>query len=307
MAKKKNPKLAKYNYLLSEYSKLNKLLPEDRKLSSKEARTLVSKFIYPKYKDVPKYKIKKKELKQRFERILDAVPPKQGCDPNLISPEVYRSIDAFAIDEYLTNIIPNCIFVKVNGGELGETKIFNTRNYSYLRSGVRNIVEKLREYATDISSDLEWTGIQAIKPNKPNDGSPENYYIEFVLVINGEQVKEVEQTRFKPTTKRGKQKATTITNVIRQRLGNLKAKKRKKRALKGSIKKTATKIKQIKKRIQRTKTQKYKNKYVIKKTDLLLKEIAKLKKAYDKGLITKEDFNYLKGRLQMDFEKGGET
>jgi hypothetical protein len=306
MAKKKNPKLAKYNYLLSEYSKLNKQLPEDRKLSSKEARTLVSKFIYPVYKDVPKYKIKKRDLRKRFESIIESIPPKQGCDPNLISPEVYRSIDAFALDEYLTQIIPNCVNVKVNAGELGETKIFNTRNYSYTRSGVRNIIEELRKYADEISSDIEWTGIQAIKPNKPNDGTPDNYYIEFVLVLNGEQVVEVQQTRYKPDGKRGKQKATKVTNVIRERISNLKAKKRKKKSLRSSVRKTATKIKGIKKRIQRTKTAKYKNKYVSEKTDILLKELGKLKKAYDKGIISKEDYNKLKSKLQDEFEQGGE-
>lgn len=306
MAKRKNPKLAKYNYLLSEYSKINKLLPEDRKLSNKEARTLVSKFIYPIYKDVPKYKIRKKDLRQRFQNIVESIPPKEGCDPNLISSELYRSIDAFAIDEYLSQIIPNCIYVKVNAGNLGATKIFNTRNYSYTRSGVRDIVEKLREYVDEISSDVEWTGIQTIKPNKPNDGNPENYYIEFVLVLNGEQVAEVEQTRYKPEGKRRKQKSTKVTNVIRERISNLKAKKRKKKSLRSSVRKTATKIKSIKKRIERTKTAKYKNKYLGEKTDILLRELGKLKKAYDKGIISKEDYNKLKAKLQDEFEQGGQ-
>ena len=61
--KRRNPKLATYNYLLKEFGKINKLLPEDRKLSLKEAREFISKEIYPKFKETPKYKIGKRALK----------------------------------------------------------------------------------------------------------------------------------------------------------------------------------------------------------------------------------------------------
>jgi len=306
MAKIRNPKLAKYNYLLKEFSKVNKLLPEDRKLSAKEARKFVSDNLYPAYKDTPKSKIGKRSLKGKISNGLNKLPAKEGCDPNLIDPEVYRSIDVFGIDEYLRQIIPNCIYVKVNGGQFGQTKIFNTRNYSYSRSGVKDIIEELRKYADEISSDLEWSGVQQLKPNKPNDGTPENYYIEFILYIGGEPVEEKMATRKKPTEKRAKKKATDVTNVIRDRINGLRAKKRKKTRVKKSITKAAKKIKSIKKRISNVKTDKTKDKYIVQRTKVLLSELNKLKRAYEKGLLNKAEYQKLKDRLSSEFGEGGE-
>jgi len=306
MAKRKNYKLAKYNHLLKEFSKINKLLPEDRKLSSKESREFVSKQLYPAFKDTPKSKIGKKALKGKITKGLNKIPPKQGCDPNLISPELYRSIDVFAIDEYLTTIIPNCIYVQVNGGQFGKTKIFNTRNYSYGRSGVQDIVEAIREYVDEISSDLEWSGVQQLKPNKPNDGTPENYYIEFILYIRGEAVEEKSATRKKPTEKKEKKKATDVTNIIRQKINSLRAKKRKKTRVRKSITKAAKKIKSIKKRITSVKTEKTKDKYIVERTNVLIRELNKLKRAYDKGLLNKQEYQRLKDKLSSEFEQGGE-
>lgn len=304
--KRRNPKLATYNHLLKEFGKINKLLPEDRKLSLKEAREFISKEIYPKFKETPKYKIGKRALKNSITKGLDKVPPKIGCDPNLIDPEVYRSIDVFGIDEYIQQIIPNCIYVKVNGGEFGETKIFNTRNYSYARSGVRDIIEKIREYVDEISSDLEWSGVQQLKPNKPNDGTPENYYIEFILFIGGDPVSQKTATRKKPTETKSKKTASTVTNIIRERINNLRAKKRKKTRVKKSVSKAAKKIKTIKKRISSVKTEKTKDKYIIQRTDVLLKELNKLKRAYEKGLLNKQEYQKLKDRLSSEFEQGGQ-
>lgn len=306
MAKKRNTKLAKYNYLLKEFSKINKLLPEDRKLSAKEARKFVSEKIYPLFKDVPKSRIGKKALKGKITSGLNKLSPKEGCDPNLIDPEVYRSIDVFGIDEYLRQIIPNCIYVKVNGGEFGETKIFNTRNYSYARSGVKDIIEELRRYADEISSDLEWSGVQQLKPNKPNDGTPENYYIEFILFIGGEPVEEKMATRKKPTEKKQKKKSTDITNIIRDRINGLRTKKRKKIRVKKSITKAAKKIKTIKKRISTVKTDKTKDKYIVERSKVFLRELNKLKRAYDKGLLNKAEYQKLKDKLSSEFEQGGE-
>lgn len=304
--KRRNPKLATYNHLLKEFSKINKLLPEDRRLSLKEAREFISKEIYPEYKEIPKYKIGKRALKSKITTGLDKKPPKTGCDPNLIDPEVYRSIDVFSIDEYIQQIVPNCIYIKVNGGEFGETKIFNTRNYSYGKSGVREIVENIRQYVDEISSDLEWSGVQQLKPRKANDGTPENYYIEFILYISGDPVSEKTATRKKPTERKTKKAATDVTNIIRERINNLRAKKRKKTRVKKSVSKAAKKIKTIKKRITTIKTEKTKDKYIVQRTDVLLKELNKLKKAYEKGLLNKQEYQKLKDRLSSEFEKGGE-
>jgi hypothetical protein len=305
-SRKKNYKLAKYNHLLKETSKLNNLLPEDRKLSLKELRELLSKKIYPQFKGVPKSKIGKRALLNKFAQSVKNIPAKTDCDPNLIDPEVYRSIDVFSIDEYLQQIIPNCIYVKVNGGEFGETKIFNTRNYSYSSSGVKNIIEKLREYADEISSDLEWSGVQQLRPKQPNDGKPENYYIEFILFIGGDPVEEKTTVRVKPKDKRQKKKSNDVTSIIRERINNLRSKKRKKTKLKKSVSKTAKQIKTAKKRITTSKTKKTKIKYTVERSNLLIKELNKLKRAYDKGLLNKQEYQRLKDRLSSEFEEGGE-
>lgn len=307
---KKGSGVKTYNRILKEFSKINDNLPEDRKLSLKERRKIISDKIYPKYKGKPQSEFRVKTLRSSIIKIVDKIPAKATCDPNLIDPSIYRSIDVFGIDEHLTSIIPDCIYVKVNGGELfGETKIFNTRNYGYEKSGVRAIIENIREAieGREISSELDWTGYNKLRPKKPNDGSPENYYIEYILNIGGEPQGDTTITKSAASkTKEGKKAKTKVTNIILKRLQSVKSKKKKVQRVKKSVSKAEQVLRLASKKQKKLKTKTAKERYASISNDILLKELAKLKRSYDKGVISKELFEKLQAKLIAKFGDGGE-
>jgi hypothetical protein len=172
-----------YNRILKEFTKLNNKLPEDRKLSIQERRKIIRDKILPRYKNVPAYKIKVKQLKSEIVKVYDKIPPKEICDLNYLDLSNFQSVEWFALDETITELIPDCVYVKVSASEYGDTKIFNTRDYEYGKKGVRKIVEAIRPDAENESGKFVFSGIKKLRPRKRNDGTPENYYLDFVLFI----------------------------------------------------------------------------------------------------------------------------
>jgi hypothetical protein len=64
--------------------------------------------------------------------------------------------------------------------------MFNTANYSYYATGVRKIIENIREALDNNSGVAQFYGVVKLKKKRPNDGKAENYYIEYLLYFNGE-------------------------------------------------------------------------------------------------------------------------
>jgi len=249
-----------YNRILKEFTKLNSKLPEDRKLSIQERRKIIKEQILPRYKNVPAYKVKIKKLKSFIVKVYDKIPPKEICDLNYIDLSDFGSVEWFALDETITELIPDCVYIKVSAAEYGDTKIFNTRDYEYGKKGVRKIVENIRPDAENESGKFVFSGIKKLRPRKRNDGTPENYYLDFVLFIvdrkgDSEPQGDVEEIEYKlPATKEVKKKKTKIKNIIEQRIKTLKSKrdsrKRAKQTLDKNIKqfiKTSSQVKKAKK------------------------------------------------------------
>lgn len=249
-----------YNRILKEFTKLNNKLPEDRKLLIQERRKIIREKILPRYKNVPAYKIKVKVIKSEIVKVYDKIPPKEICDLNYLDLSNFQSVEWFALDETITELIPDCVYVKVSASEYGETRIFNTRDYEYGKKGVRKIVEAIRPDAENESGKFVFSGIKKLRPRKRNDGTPENYYLDFVLFIvdrkgESEPQGDIEEIEFSlPATKEVKKKKTKIKNIIEQRIKSLKSKrdsrKRAKQTLDKNIKKfikTSSQVKKAKK------------------------------------------------------------
>jgi len=257
MAKRKQ---TTYNRILKEFTRLNNKLPEDRKLSIQERRKVIREKILPRYKNVPAYKIKVKQIKSEIVKVYDKIPPKEICDLNYLDLSNFQSVEWFALDETITELIPDCVYVKVSASEYGDTKIFNTRDYEYGKKGVRKIVEAIRPDAENESGKFVFNGIKKLRPRKRNDGTPENYYLDFVLFIvdrkgESEPQGDIEEIVYSlPSTKEVKKKKTKIKNIIEQRIKSLKSKrdsrKRAKQTLDKNIKKfmkTSSQVKKAKK------------------------------------------------------------
>lgn len=248
-----------YNKILKEFTKLNNKLPEENKLSLKLRREIIKKVIMPQYKGVPQYKIRVKSLRGLIIKEIEKVPPKEICDLNYIDASEFAFVEWYALDETISELVPDCVYVKVTAGDYGETNIFNTRNYEYGRNGVRGIVEEIRQDADNSSGKFIFSGYKKLRPKKKNDGTPENYYLDFVLFLidkkgNQEPQGETESVKFDvPKTRETRTKKTQVKNIIENRIKKLKTKKDSKRRAKKTLEKNIKEFAVVSKRLSKAK------------------------------------------------------
>lgn len=298
-----------YNRLLKQFTAINNKLPEERKLSISERRKIIKESLIPKFKNVPDYKLRVKSIKEQIFTEYEKVPPKEACDLNYIDPSIYgKPVNWFEIDEFLTEKVLECIYVRVNAGEFGKTKIFNTRDYDYYNNGVQKITEKIREVADNPKSRIKiypvYMGIQKLKPRKRNDGTPENYFLDMVLYINNHPMADEESTKFPlPKTKEVRKIKTKIKNVLDDRFKQLELKKQRKKRAKKTIAKNLQDLKQAGEKLKRSK-----NPHIATKTNFLNKfnkASDAIDKKYELGLITKAQFEKLSLQLLNSINRLG--
>jgi hypothetical protein len=293
-----------YNLILKQFTKLNNKLPEENKLSIKLRREIIKKVLLPQFKGVPQYKIKLKSLKGLIINEIEKVPPKEICDLNYIDPSEFAFVEWYALDETIADLVPDCVYVKVTAGDYGETRIFNTRNYEYGRNGVRQIVEEIRPDADNSSGKFIFSGYKKLRPKKRNDGTSDNYYLDFVLFIidkkgNQKPQGETESIKFDlPKTRETRSKKTQVKNIIEERIKRLKTKKDSRRRAKKTLEKNIKEFSVVAKKVAKAKkpsiaTVNSFNKRFIKAAELLEKYYAQgklTKLQYEKNLekITKE-------------------
>jgi len=297
-------KKSKYFFLLKKSTELNKKLPVDKRLTYSERRKLIKDYILPDYIDIPIYKIGIKELNKKIISNIAKFPARENCNPNYIRPDDLI-VNYFDIDNFLGEVLSKCLYVRVNAGIYGVTKIFILEKYKYEQTGVKNIVEAIRENLDDTLSSLDapiFVGYVKRKPNKRNDGSPQNYFIDMILVINDKHIADNTENRFDILKeKKAKSKIRSVSSAINEKIKKLKSKKQKqKRAKKTFDNKIAmlkiinnkiSKRKRVDPRLQLIKLQTYKS---------LLKILLN---QYDKGLINKEQFNKRADELQKIFSQ----
>jgi hypothetical protein len=285
-----------YNRILKEFTKLNNKLPEDRKLSIKERRKIIREKLIPKYKKdkVSPSRIKVKELRTKIIREVDRQPPKEICDLNYIDVSEYAYIEWFALDETISEIIPDCVYVKVSAGDYGETRIFNTRDYSYSRNGVRRIVEEIRPDAENESGRFIFSGYTKLRPNKRNDGTPENYYLDLILTLIDSRGNEMPQadtetiTYELPQTRQVKSKKTKVKNVIEQKIKSLKTKRDAKKRAKQTLAKNIDKLNKASKKLAKAKKPSKETQAAVRKQ--LIASTKLLEKYYKEGKLTKYQY-----------------
>jgi len=285
-----------YNKLLKEFTKINNKLPEERKLSIKERRRIIRENLLPEYEGIPQYKIRVKGIKNAILREYDKVPPREICDINYLDPSDFAFVEWYSLDETISELVPDCVYVKVTAGSYGETNIFNTRNYEYGRRGVREIVEEIRPDADNSSGRFVFAGYRKLRPKKRNDGSPENYYLDFVLFEidsrgNEKPLGVAETVDYEPPKTRENRKIKTkVKNVIEKKIKQLKAKKDSRRRAKSTLEKNIKMLQQLSKKANKRPTRNnefLKYKQFNKTAELIEKYKANAKiteKQYDKDL-----------------------
>jgi hypothetical protein len=290
-----------YNKILKEFTRINESLPEDRKVSLADRRKYISERVYPQFKGTHPYKVGVKAIRKEIDGVLNSIVPQEGCDPNVISPSVYADVMWFELDEFIRDVLPKCIFIRVDGDSSGKTKIFNTLNYDYNRSGVRKIIDKIRLEVKN-SSDASFTGVKKLKPNKANDGTPENYFIDFILVVNNVPTSSITPISYTLSTTQKKQ-VTSVRNAILSRVKDLSnKKKRRKNARKSAIKNIGS-IKKKNKRLKKAKSPDFKQRLAFERLKEFLKAKKQLQTAFNRGNLTQEQFDKFNADLDRLIEQ----
>jgi len=167
-----------------------------------ESQKFTSENLYQSFKDKPISKIKVTEIDNSLDQILTFRTSK----PNVPIAEIVEEcgnvftvpnediigIDFWAIGNVIENIAGN-IKVRVSGGPYGSTEIEKAGSISYHGSGISSIINNLRPDTTENYSDVVWIGITKLVPGRPNDGKNCNYFIDFVLEMDGNFVEQKEQ------------------------------------------------------------------------------------------------------------------
>lgn len=308
MAVKKNIRTLKlYNLLLKEVSALNRQQPENKKLSLKEVRKYISDKLYPKYKSVPFKKIKKTELRSKITNKLRSSKKKVICDVLTLDPEGYtEGVQYFDIDSFIQSQ-PTCIYIRVNAGaQFGKTNIFNTRDFNYHLTGVNDITNRINQYVRQQPKRKRntdrvpmYVGEIQLRPNHPNDGNGENYFLEMILVVDNVEAvtpKELEIPKKKVSKK--EQKKVLIVKESKKRASELEPEKSQMKIL----------TKKIEKLIGTWEIQK-KNTVLKKKTKAILAEQFytdakdKIEETYKQKKITQSQYERLIKRINDAFNK----
>jgi hypothetical protein len=233
---KKNKGIQVYNKILHEVSELNKRVIESQRLTIKEQRAFVSQSIYPAFKNTAVSKINIEALRRIISAELKKLK-KDICDVLAIPENVYQAINYFDIDDFLGSILPPCIFAEVVAGEYGRTEILNTKEYNFYGSGVQQITSNINnairnhELEDDTNNIPFYSGQVQLRPAKPNDGNPENYYLQLVLYINRVPVEDSEKVRIpkqrKKKTVKKKSHKEKVKKYILERIKKLPGQKSK--------------------------------------------------------------------------------
>ena len=295
-----------YNRLLKEFSKINNKLPEDRKLSLQTRRKIISDSLYPAFKNTAPSRIRVKDVRGRIFGILEQIPPSVECNPLYVDNSLLSQIEFFALEEILTIVLPQCINVKITAFEFGNTNIFNTRNYSYYATAIKNITENIRAATQDASGRLMYNGFKRLIQGKPNNGKGENYFIDFIL--ESEQYDDAIEVinEDEPIPQPTARNVSSIKEEISQRFKQLKVEKRKKSRLNKKHADSLGKIRALKKKNKSSKVEKRKQAFKKDANVLIVNSIKRLKRAFDNGTITNEVYvRKLNEILGASFKRGG--
>lgn len=301
MAKRKST----YSVISKQFTKLNKKLPEEKKIAYRDRIKIIKEDILPKFKGVPKSKLRIKPINAAINASIDKIPPKEICDLNFIDVAAeYGYVEWFALDETISEIVPDCVYVKVTAGQFGETNIFNTRNYEYNKSGVRAIVEDIRIPAANTSGRYFFSGYQKLRPNKRNNGKPENYYLDFVLFemdASGNMTPwgNTDSTKFElKKNKENTAKKKKIKNIIEKKIKGLSVKRQARSRARKSVEQTKQNFGKIITKLSKRKDQ---DKAAKVAREILINEMEKLNKLRKEGKITEKQYKDAFEKLFKDF------
>jgi hypothetical protein len=292
-----NQGLKLYQKISKEFTKVNESLPENKQLTIQERRKYLKEELYPQFKGTHPYKVGVKRINESISKVYDKVIPSEATDVNLISASTYDDVNWFGLDEYIKEVLPKGIFIRVDAGDVGSTNIFNTKTYNYKKSGVFKITEAIRKQIKN-DSDAHFTGVKRLREGKQNNGNPKNYFIDFVLVVGDTPISSLEPVQYKVPKEQSKS-VTSVKNAILSRLKDLDLKKKRKSGARKKANKNLTEVKNIAKRQKNAKSENYQKTLALALIKEYNKAIKQLDNALNRGNLTKEQYDKFFAELQQ--------
>lgn len=241
-----NSGLKAWNEARSFFSKENK--KAGKKFNGVELNALTKSFLLENYgksfdkEDLDKFI--KYEVPKFYDNIFDVT-----FDD--LSPIVY-----FMIDNKLSTSMPKNVNILVDAGGLGISE-FNSSEYNYYESGVKDIVESIREEVGNDSENIQFSGsIEKIKGKPKDSKNPDDYYIKWTLEGYGSEPKyaivpKIEETRILPPSELAKSRKKKVSKKVKEKV---KERKETREVLKEN-KELKAKLKEKEKEIQQTSKQ----------------------------------------------------
>jgi hypothetical protein len=227
-----------YGKILTATKEYNESLPNKQQLTN-DLRRKIASTIYPEFRLKSLGRIRLADIRKAVKKNFTATAKDTIISPLAIPQQRLSGINYFEIDHEISQLVPECIDVIVEAGKFGTTKMFNTKDYNYERSGVKQIVENIRDTVKDKYDDAVFYGFKKLKDGKEDDLTPEHYYIHFVLNFNNVDLGDTSEAIY-PTNKQvSGQEQKSARKILNERLKNMKLDKASKRKLKREAKKVA--------------------------------------------------------------------
>ena len=206
-------------------------------------------------------------------------------NPFELNPQEFQLIDWWDVWNSISGL-PNNIQIRVNAGEFGVTKIDQVAFFSY-EQDISPIIEQIREYTGNSSSDTYLEGVIKTRPDKDDDGSPCSYYIDYVLYVEGNPIDSTEGAETPLDVEREEE----IERAKRAKEADRKSRQEKIEKVKRAKKRKRPKsVAEIEKKTPKKKTKKKKEKKKKRKFESRdrVAEMREAKQLFQDGFIDKE-------------------
>lgn len=175
-----------YQRTLKKFTQLNKKLPDGVEISY-ERRIKFAQEISAKFKGKPKSAILQSDIQKQVDSTIRNIFPRNLDECNLAvalssnAPWLENGFVYWQINSALEDL-PKCIYVRVDAGIYGNAE-FYMLDYNYTESGVRDIVEAIREQIGSLISGEGYffSPVVQVFYGKENDGQASSYYLEYQL------------------------------------------------------------------------------------------------------------------------------
>jgi len=295
------------------------------------ARKFASTYVYGNFKGQNAKKVKVDEIRKYTKEIIEQlsrVPkPIEFADPRMIGEQEVSGINWFDLDDYLSTEIRSLyalsggkdLRVEVLAGDYGRSGEFNLSDYEYVSTGIRDIIEKIRQDSPYVTSEPYpyWEGYYGLRAGKKDDGDVDSYVLQIILVEGGQPVvapqsietlppsEVISEEEFKRRNLESQKrlKEEQERQKARKQAEKMRKRKEAKRPTKKVKVKEAPKPEEAKPEKEEKADKTTRGKQVLQLNEQKLKELELLRRDLDDKIISKAEYKKERDRVMRNYEE----